>query len=191
MRQVLDLLMALEPRARAGGGQVTTLLGNHEVLNIIGDMRYVTPEICRAFVDGQSEVRREDAWREFQALAAARAKVRATLPGVYRQTREEWMAAHPPGWLEYREALSARGKYGRWLRTKSIAASIDGTIFMHAGINPDQPATVEEVNTRRGRRWRASRRISSDSWIARWRSALSHCPRCSRWRRRSSKPRRR
>jgi hypothetical protein len=58
------------------------------------------------------------------------------------------MAAHPPGWLEYREAFSARGKYGRWLRGKSIAASVDGTIFMHAGINPDQPATVEEVNTR-------------------------------------------
>jgi hypothetical protein len=148
VRQVLDLLMALEPKARAGGGQMTTLLGNHEVLNIIGDLRYVTPEICAAFIDGQSEVRREDAWRDFVALAAARAKVRTTLPGVYRQTRDDWMAAHPPGWLEYREALSPRGKYGRWLRTKSIAASVDGTIFMHAGINPDQPATVDEVNTR-------------------------------------------
>jgi hypothetical protein len=118
------------------------------VLNIIGDLRYVTPEICKAFIDGSSEVRREDAWRDFVALAAARAKVRTTLPAVYRQTKEDWMAAHPPGWLEYREALSARGKYGRWLRTKSIAASVDGTIFMHAGISPDQPATVDEVNAR-------------------------------------------
>ena len=148
VREVLDLLMALEPKVRAGGGEITILLGNHEVLNIIGDLRYVTPEICKAFIDGQSEARREDAWKDFEALAATRAKARATVPAVYRQTKDEWMAAHPPGWLEYREALSARGKYGRWLRTKSIAASVDGTIFMHAGINPDQPATVDEVNTR-------------------------------------------
>ena len=148
VREVLDLLMAIEQKARSRGGQVTTLLGNHEVLNIIGDLRYVTPEICKAFVDAQSEARREAEWRDFEALAAARAKARATVPGVYRQTRDEWMASHPPGWLEYRDALGTRGRDGRWLRSKSIAASVDGTIFMHAGINPDQPATVDEVNTR-------------------------------------------
>jgi hypothetical protein len=148
VREVLDLLMAIEEKARKRGGQVTTLLGNHEVLNIIGDLRYVTPEICKAFIDAQSEARREAEWRDFEALAATRTKVRPSVPGVYRQTRDEWMAAHPPGWLEYRDALGVRGKYGRWLRTKSIAASVDGTIFMHAGINPDQPATVDAVNAR-------------------------------------------
>jgi Calcineurin-like phosphoesterase len=148
VRQVFDLLMALEEGARSARGQVVTLLGNHEVLNILGDMRYVTPEICSAFVDERSESRRESGWNQYESLATERAKVRTTLAPVYRQTREEWMAAHPPGWLEYREALSARGKYGRWLRGKPIAANLDGTIFMHAGISPDLPATVDAVNTR-------------------------------------------
>ena len=148
VRQVLDLLIGLDESARKGGGTAVILLGNHEVLNIIGDLRYVTPEIAQTFADAKSESRRENAWKQYEGLVAARARLRSTLPGVYRQTREAWMAAHPPGWLEYREALGPRGKYGRWLRSKPIAATVDGTVFMHAGISPDQPATVEAVNTR-------------------------------------------
>ncbi len=147
VRQVMDLLMTIESRAR-GGGQVIQLLGNHEVFNIIGDLRYVTPEIAATFADDKSEARREQAWTQYAELAPARAKVRPAVPAVYQQTREAWMAAHPPGWLEYREALGPRGKYGRWLRSKPIATLQAGTIFMHAGISPDQPATVDQVNAR-------------------------------------------
>ncbi len=148
VRQVMDLLMALEGSAKKAGGEVVTLLGNHEVLNIIGDLRDVTPEIAATFADAQSESRREKAWQDYQALVAARARIRTTLPAALRQTREAWMAAHPPGWLEYREALGPRGTYGRWLRTKSIATMREATLFMHAGISPDRPATVDAVNTR-------------------------------------------
>ena len=147
VREVLDLLMALEDRARAGGGQMTTLLGNHEVLNIIGDLRYVTPEICAAFADADSENRRAAAWKQYQSLAAARARARTTVAPVYQQTREAWMAVHPPGWLEYREALGPKGKYGRWLRSKSVAAVIGGSLFMHAGINPNQTIGADAANT--------------------------------------------
>lgn len=148
VRQVLDLLMALEEQARRGGGEARVLLGNHEVMNIVGDLRDVTPAIVNAFADGQSESRRENAWKQYAAMVEGRRKVRTTLPAAYQHTRDSWMAAHPPGWIEYREALGPRGKYGRWLRGKQVAASIGGTIFMHAGISPDQPLTVEMVNTR-------------------------------------------
>jgi Calcineurin-like phosphoesterase len=50
VRKVLDLLMRLEKEAKSAGGQLVTLLGNHEVMNLIGDWRDVTPEICAAFV---------------------------------------------------------------------------------------------------------------------------------------------
>jgi hypothetical protein len=57
------------------------------------------------------------------------------------------MAAHPPGFVEYREALSPRGEYGRWLRARPIVAKIGDTIFMHAGVNPDQgPKKLEDLN---------------------------------------------
>jgi hypothetical protein len=146
VRQVLDLLMLLEENARRGGGRMITLAGNHEVLNMLGDLRYVTPEIAGTFADGESEARRERAWKDYERLVATRGKIYATLPLVLQQTREAWMAAHPPGWLEYRDALGARGRYGKWLRTKSIATTVDGVLFMHAGINPDQPAAVDDVN---------------------------------------------
>jgi hypothetical protein len=40
-RKVMDLLMRLQGEAQATGGQPHVLLGNHEVMNILGDLRYV------------------------------------------------------------------------------------------------------------------------------------------------------
>jgi hypothetical protein len=136
VRAVMDLLMALEPQAAKAGGRLIALLGNHEVMNLVGDQRDVTTEIYATFADAQSESRREKAFEQYTALAAARAKARAVVPDVYTQTRETWMAAHPPGWLEYREALGPRGHYGTWLRKRAISAQVAGTLFMHAGLNP-------------------------------------------------------
>lgn len=41
-RQVMDLLMQLEAEAAAVGGAVHVLLGNHEAMNLSGDLRYVS-----------------------------------------------------------------------------------------------------------------------------------------------------
>lgn len=41
-RQVLELLMRLEREAAAAGGAVHVLLGNHEVMTLSGDLRYVS-----------------------------------------------------------------------------------------------------------------------------------------------------
>lgn len=49
MRAALDLLMALERQASAAGGRVHVLLGNHEVMNMLGETRDVTPEIFTTF----------------------------------------------------------------------------------------------------------------------------------------------
>ena len=40
---ILDLLARLAGEARAAGGAVHVLLGNHETMNVAGDFRYVTP----------------------------------------------------------------------------------------------------------------------------------------------------
>lgn len=41
-RQVLDLLMRLQGEAAAAGGAVHAVLGNHEAMNLTGDLRYVS-----------------------------------------------------------------------------------------------------------------------------------------------------
>jgi hypothetical protein len=40
-RKVMDLLMRLQGEARAAGGQVHVVLGNHEAMNLLGDLRDV------------------------------------------------------------------------------------------------------------------------------------------------------
>jgi len=42
-KKVMDLLMALEKEAMKAGGRVHALIGNHEAMNILGDLRYVHP----------------------------------------------------------------------------------------------------------------------------------------------------
>jgi hypothetical protein len=50
-RAMLDLFARLEREARAAGGAIVVLLGNHELMNGAGDFRYVTPSGLRAFDD--------------------------------------------------------------------------------------------------------------------------------------------
>ena len=146
-RAVLDLLMALEDQARAAGGRAFALLGNHEVLNLIGETRDATREIFATFADANSEKRREAAWEDYAKLAAAKKDKGEPVPSVYAQTKDAWLSTHPPGFVEYKEAFSAKGKYGQWLRRKPIVTEVAGNIFMHAGINPaSPPAKLDDLN---------------------------------------------
>jgi hypothetical protein len=148
-RQVLDLLMALEPQARRAGGRAFALLGNHEVMNLIGDTRDVTREIFATFATADSEKRRLAAWDAYARLAAAKTEKGDPVPAVYSQTREAWLTTHPPGYVEYRAAFAPRGKYGAWLRDKPIVTAVNGNIFMHAGISPAMaPEKIDELNVR-------------------------------------------
>src|SRR3954454_15567465 len=69
LRKVLDLLMSLEKQAAKAGGQVHALIGNHEAMNLYGDLRYTTPGEFAAFRTGQSEEVRAAFWeRETSSL---------------------------------------------------------------------------------------------------------------------------
>lgn len=48
-RQILDLSARLETEAQAAGGAWIPLIGNHELMNSVGDFRYVTAAGMRAF----------------------------------------------------------------------------------------------------------------------------------------------
>ena len=50
-RDAFELLMRLETEARKAGGRVHALLGNHELMNMRGDLRYVTPGELASFAD--------------------------------------------------------------------------------------------------------------------------------------------
>jgi hypothetical protein len=155
VREVFDLMIALEPQARAAGGRVEVLLGNHEGMNLVGDLRDVNPAVYAAFADGESEARRTAAYDAYASLAKARALDLARagdrqleVPPVYQPPgREAWMAAHPPGYIEYVEAIGPKGKYGKWLRSREATILVGDTVFVHGGFTPETaPKSLEAVN---------------------------------------------
>jgi hypothetical protein len=135
-RDVMDLLMTLEKQASNDGGRIESLLGNHEVMNIMGDLRYVTPQNYASFADDKSEERRKSAYKDYAKWRDSHAAVLAELSQPMELTEAEWMARHPAGFIEQREAFSPNGNYGKWLRGHAALAEINGVIFLHGGISP-------------------------------------------------------
>ncbi|KAJ3085598.1 hypothetical protein HK102_014015 [Quaeritorhiza haematococci] len=84
------LMQDLDKQSRKAGGQVVSLLGNHEVMNFMDDLRFVDPGDFISF--GGPEARKQ-AW-------------------------------------------SPEGELGAYLRKLDIAAWVNGTVFVHAGIHP-------------------------------------------------------
>jgi len=135
-RDVMDLMMSLEKEAPKAGGRVVGLLGNHEMMNIMGDLRYVTPVNYASFADSDSEKRQKSAYQDYVKWRHGHSALIGELPQPMELTEPEWMARHPQGFVEQREAFSPNGIYGKWLREHSAVAQIGGVIFLHGGIHP-------------------------------------------------------
>jgi hypothetical protein len=76
-RAILDLLDRLRDEASKAGGAVVVLNGNHEVMNALGDFRYVTEHGMRDF-DGLAST---DDPRLASVPEPARARMAAFMPG--------------------------------------------------------------------------------------------------------------
>jgi hypothetical protein len=127
-RDVMDLLMRLESEAQAAGGYVHVLIGNHESMNMIGDMRYVSKEEYQAFAADETPEQR-DRW--FRAWMG-----RQSMPRDEERLRQRFDSEFPAGFFALRKALGPNGKYGKWLLQKPIIAVINGTAFVHGGLSP-------------------------------------------------------
>ena len=127
-RSVIDFIMRLEGEASQAGGRVHVVLGDHEVMNLVGDLRYVSTEEYAAYIGDESpEVRAR--WfqrykaqqREFDDETAIRAK---------------FDARYPPGFFAHRSAFETDGKYGSWLLEKLLLVVINDIVFVHGGLSP-------------------------------------------------------
>jgi hypothetical protein len=148
-RDVMDLLMALEAQAPKDGGRVEALLGNHEMMNIMGDLRYVTPENYASFADDSSENRRRSGFKDYVKWRENHAALLAELSQPLELTEAEWMTRHPAGFIEQREAFGLNGVYGKWLRGHDAVVEMDGIIFLHGGISPAFASTkLSAINSR-------------------------------------------
>jgi hypothetical protein len=127
-RDAMDLLMRLEPQAEAAGGYVHVLIGNHESMNMLGDMRYVSKQEYAAFAAEETEEQRERWLRGYVR--------RQPMPRDVTEIRKRFDSEFPPGFFALREAFGPQGKYGKWLLQKPLIAVINGTAFVHGGLSP-------------------------------------------------------
>jgi len=116
--KALDLLERLQKDAARAGGAVHQLLGNHEVMRMLGDLRYVSPGEYAAFVTSRSTDLRD---------AYVKSAASANEPG-----REQ----PPLGFVEMRTSFGRNGRYGKLLRTLDAVVQINGMLFVHGGISP-------------------------------------------------------
>src|SRR5262245_16261395 len=128
-RRIMDLLMRLEPQARRAGGYVHALIGNHEAMNVIGDLRYVHPGESAAFAGVRSPGRRDDVCRA--TLAHLRENPPASgLPVFDDAYRAQWDEAHPLGYVEHRQNWAVSGRYGAWVAGHDAVIRINDTLYL-------------------------------------------------------------
>ncbi len=131
-RRVMDLIMRLEQEAARAGGQVHAILGNHEVMNIIGDIRYVTDAEYAEFADSESAAERELWYQRFRSSQPENVD-EPTARALFEENA-------PPGFFGHRSAYRHDGIYGKWLLEKPLMIVINDTAFVHGGL----PAYVVE-----------------------------------------------
>ncbi|HVH38286.1 MAG TPA: metallophosphoesterase [Sphingomicrobium sp.] len=146
--KILRQLMALQKEAPKAGGKVIALVGNHEAMNMTGDLRYVDPGEYAAFIDKDSPARRD---RIFAANASDIAReYRRTDPSLSdAAVRARWMKETPLGWVEHLLAWKPSGEVGRWVLKNPAVAAFNGNLFVHGGISIEYSRLpLAEINKR-------------------------------------------
>ena len=126
-RDALDLLMRLENEAEAAGGKVQVLIGNHESMNLIGDLRYVSKAEYEAFADEETKEQRDYWLRAWESRVG----------GSRLDLRRRFDNSFPKGFFALRKAFSPEGVYGKWLLQKNVVAVVNRTAFVHGGLPPE------------------------------------------------------
>jgi hypothetical protein len=118
-RKALDLLRRLEQDAAKAGGAVHVLIGNHEAMRMLTDLRYTVPGEYKAFATPESDDIR-----------------RAVIEQQPPKLRDQLLKGTPLGLIEMRVAFGPQGVYGAWLRSQNAVLRIDDVVFVHGGISP-------------------------------------------------------
>ncbi len=103
--QILDLFDRLQQEARAAGGAFHVLNGNHEIMNVAADYRYVTPDGFSDWHDTHADGPRQSSSERLPAEQRGRAA--AFLPG---------------------------GPGAKRLAERPIVLSVGDTLFAHGGV---------------------------------------------------------
>jgi len=135
--KIIEHIKALGKQAKKKGGRVHNLIGNHEVMNVTGDLRYVHPGEYEAFAGRKSKSLRDRYYELYlERLEEVDPETFANLPEDHQ---EKWDADHPLGWLEHRQAWdpawSRDAEIAKWVMDNPVAVRVNDNVFVHGGIS--------------------------------------------------------
>ncbi len=126
-RAVLDLIRRLENEAEAQGGRVHVLLGNHEVMNMTRDLRYVPESGFKDFSKDENAARRQKGRNAFRKVYG-----RGHIDEF--DFNRAFIKRYPSGYFGRMDAFDIEGEYGAWLLNKPAVIKVNGVLFVHGGL---------------------------------------------------------
>ena len=147
--KIIRNLQKLQKEAPKVGGRVIVLIGNHEAMNVTGDLRYVDPGEFAAFRDSRSEALRQAVWdaNSKAFIVSYKAKYPAMTD---QEIRADWFKTTPLGMLDHQRAWAPNGEIGRWVASLPALVKIGDTVFVHGGLSVAYTAAggLDEINRR-------------------------------------------
>jgi hypothetical protein len=136
-QKIIEHIAKLDKQARRKGGRVHSLIGNHEAMNVYGDLRYVSEGEYEAFVTRRSESLRDRYYELYlKSFETQDPEGFAARPADFR---DRWNMEHPLGWVEHRQswdpAWNGSGQSVKWVLSNKVAIRINDTLFLHGGIS--------------------------------------------------------
>ena len=128
-RDCYDLVMRLQEEAASAGGRLHFLLGNHEIMNLVGDLRYVADEDFASYAGKEDEAERKREIRRQKRYAIANNR-------DPRQGGARIRTSFPDGYFARHHAFSPTGIYGQWLLEQHILIEINDIVYIHGGLPP-------------------------------------------------------
>lgn len=130
--KIISHMQKLEKQALRRGGRVHALIGNHEAMNMTGDLRYVHPGEYEALKSRRAKKLQDDYYARFVEYLLTLEEP----PVIDESHREQWNLQYPLGYVEHRIHWSPQGDFGQWVLQHNAAIKINGTLFVHGGIGP-------------------------------------------------------
>ncbi len=147
--KIINHLQKLERQALRDGGYVHVLIGNHEFMNVTGDLRYVHPGEYESLTTRNSKRLQDAYYRQTVQAIEAQNENREEPVIIDDAFREKWYAEFPPGYVEHRLAWQAGGDFNDWVSNHNSIIRINDMLFMHAGLGPDMlDKSLTEINDR-------------------------------------------
>jgi hypothetical protein len=157
-----DLLFRLMPQAKRAGGQVHIILGNHEVMTILGDEAYCTEGEYLAFATERERAFWSEQTREVMLQLYRSKDADGRVPPLEPRLAL-WKVQNVPGRDAMRRALSPSGALGKRLRRLPVVVQVGSLIFTHAGLSPEWAARgVLGLNRDVQRAWQEARGLARE-----------------------------